>query len=236
MPPRLVGICVVLLLFILLTVKLLRWARPQFSLRRLLLVVTLVALGFSAFFSWRALVTAKMTWLDPSQVSQVKPTTTITEEGGEFKATFTPNWQDASQLHNLAEQADQSSFYGSFGARMLHQQQQVELHASDRKKLERFLAAMRSGDVPAQDQFVIHGRVEDPRGRPVPGATVDLLGPYVYINHFQTRDDGTFTMILKPPPGSGYYLQIRYGDKSINTRQFSLQPEIPALLVKIQVR
>jgi hypothetical protein len=40
------------------------------------------------------------------------------------------------------------------------------------------------------------------------------------INCFETRDDGTFTMVLQdpggsgPPAGSGYYLRVRASDDS----------------------
>jgi hypothetical protein len=66
---------------------------------------------------------------------------------------------------------------------------------------------------------------------------VDLMGGYVYINHFQTRADGTFTMPIKAPPRDGYYLRIRYGDeKRMRTPRFSLSASEPERVSLIRVR
>ena len=85
---------------------------------------------------------------------------------------------------------------------------------------------------------MIRGRVVDRSGKPVPRAMIDLLGGYVFINFFQTRDDGTFTMPLSDagmsaPAGSSYYLQVRDEKDSAktpirwNTPSFSLSPTTP---------
>ena len=65
-------------------------------------------------------------------------------------------------------------------------------------------------------------------------------------NHFHTRDDGTFTMVLSdggrgPPAGGGYYLRIRAGEETADrlvrweTGYFSLDPASLELVALIRV-
>jgi hypothetical protein len=88
--------------------------------------------------------------------------------------------------------------------------------------------------------------VVDKAGRGIGGATVDLMGPFVFVNHFQTRDDGTFTMPLRDgnsnaPAGRGYYLRIRAKEETAesplrwHSASFSLDPRNPELVVEILV-
>jgi hypothetical protein len=115
---------------------------------------------------------------------------------------------------------------GSFGITYYSTMQQVDYRSSSRAELEAVLDAVRRADVlhPEQDESVIFGIVVDGDGKPVGGATVDLMGPNVYINHFLTRDDGTFHMPITVPPGRGYHLRIRRDGKdraaSMLTRTF----------------
>ncbi len=117
--------------------------------------------------------------------------------------------------------------------------EQIDLESDSRAYLQQYLACFDKADVPKPGLRVIHGRLEDSAGQPVGGAIVDLLGPYVYINHFQTRSDGTFAMPIEAPPGSGYRLRIRYGGetkKRMETPSFSLADNPSELMLIVRVR
>jgi hypothetical protein len=126
------------------------------------------------------------------------------------------------------------------GSRTLQiDRQSIEIKSPDQGATQAWLGTLQKADQPQPGAFVIRGKVVDRSGKPVPRATIDLLGGYVFINYFDTRDDGTFTMPLSdtgtgaPPAGSGYYLQVRTNKKSTNapvrwnTPSFSLDPTTP---------
>jgi hypothetical protein len=114
------------------------------------------------------------------------------------------------------------------------------MEVRDRAALEAFVDALKTADTPDPTTYAIHGRVLRSDGRPLPDATVDLLGPYVYINHFTTRDDGTFTMFIQAPPQPGYSLRVRFRrwneNQEVSTPSFSLHPEDRELAVVIRVK
>lgn len=214
-----------------------RRSRLQFSLRTLLLGISLVAIAFSAMLSWDYLTTARTTWLDPAspEAARLVPEAVIVEKDGSYTATFTPRFRDMQELFAIMEKAQLPS--GSRTAGYVgHDGQQIEFTTSERPPLEARLTLLKTNDVLMPGTFVIRGRVEDSEGRAVSKATVDLMGSYVYINHFQTREDGTFLMPIQPPPGRGYYLRIRYGDQAMNTGSFTLDPENPEMVVVVRVK
>ena len=116
----------------------------------------------------------------------------------------------------------------------------------DRDLAEEVLSQLREADKPPAGAFVIRGRVRDRRGNPLSGAQVDLLGSFVFINHFRTRNDGTFTMPLTEtnaavPAGSYYYFRIRDAGETAeepirwHSRYFRLDPQQPEKVVDIVV-
>lgn len=108
------------------------------------------------------------------------------------------------------------------------------------------LERIQESDTLPSGAFVIRGKMRDANGKPVPGATIDILGAYQFINCFRTRDDGTFTLALSDrdrsvPIGAGLYFRVRSAtetaDKLIrwNSTYFFLEPNNPEMLVDIQI-
>ena len=94
--------------------------------------------------------------------------------------------------------------------------------------------------------FTIRGKLHDANGKSVPGASIDIMGAFQFINCFRTRDDGTFTLALSDrepsvPVGAGYYFRIRSANDTAdnpirwNSAYFSLDPSSPEMLVDIQI-
>jgi len=216
----------------------LRRKRFQFSLRSLLIVCTLLAVILSAIYTWRHWTTAQTTRLDPSspEARQFLARAEVVETPNGFAAAFRPNFRNFGELVAILEKAAIPP--GSrLNARFDHQTQQMQFEAAERKPLEDRLTLLKSSDVLQPGWFVIRGRVEDSAGDPVGGAIVDLFGSYCYINHFQTRPDGTFVMPIQPPAGGVYYLRVRYnGDKQeMSTESFRLDLASPEKVVRIRV-
>jgi hypothetical protein len=211
--------------------------RPQFSLRALMIGCGLVAGAFSAWYSWQWWTLARLAWIDPSspEARRILPEPSIVETAGKFRVTFRPRHCRMSELLDVASKHPVTH---SLNTRTGYQTHEIDLESGDRTYLDTLLAAMQEADAPKPGLRVIHGRVEDASGEPVAGATVDLLGSYVYINHFQTRSDGTFAMLIEAPPQSGYRLRIRYaGDtKRMETPSFSLADNPGEMMMSVRVK
>lgn len=220
---------------------LVRRRKIQFKLRTLLAGIALVAVLLSAILSWGYWTTAKTTWLKPSspEAASMVPTPVIEQTDKGYQATFRPRCRPLGELMNILESARLPSETSS-GYRSETMTQEVTLEGDSRKPLEARLALLASNDVLQPGWFVIRGRVEDSLGRPVANAIVDLMGSYVYINHFATRYDGTFLMPVKAPAGWGYYLRIRYDHgkrrRQMDSYYFTLDPANREKLVIVRVR
>lgn len=237
---------VVLLLGVLIAILLaaglrrfLRGKRFQFTLRTLLIVTVLISLAFASIRWWLSLNVAETVWLPPASAAarQLVPKAGVVYDGEEYQVRFTPRRRDVYELTETVRKK-QGKFPGVHSYLWDHAKQQVELAGDEEAGLQSMLRALQEADVLRSGQFAIWGRVVDDEGRPVAGATVDLMGPYVYVNHFQTRDDGSFAMPLRgPPASSGYYLRIRYGDdQRMRTPQFTLSASKPERVAEIRVK
>lgn len=219
-----------------------RWmwrSKFQFSLRTLLIFVTAFAVLFSVITSWNYWFKAKLYFIDSTSplVSMLKAPPQIIEEKGCFKATYRPQHIDIGEIYKLSEKISLSlTTNGSYRCSTNHTNQTMILEADNRSFLDEKLDAMRKTDVLLPGRFIIQGLVKDAEGNPVPEASVDLMGPYVFINYFMSRNDGTFAMPITAPANSGYYFSIRYGDKKMETPTFSLDSAQPELFVIIQVK
>lgn len=122
----------------------------------------------------------------------------------------------------------------------------IDVEANDAETAQSQLKALADADALKPGTCVIRGRVVDSNNEPVVRGTIDLMGPFVFINHFQTRDDGTFTMPLEdggmiPPARRGYYLRVRAPGDSIetplrwHTASFSLDLANPVRDVLIRI-
>jgi hypothetical protein len=212
--------------------------RFQFSLRTLLIVVTAVAVLLSAITSWNRWFMAQIEFLDTSSplVVQWKKSPEIVEDNGQLKLTYRPQHRGIGEILNLSEKAFQEESISSSRGSFDHTGQSMTYESDDRRYLEKRLTTIQKNDVLQKGCFTIQGIVKDAEENPVPGATVDLMGPYVYINHFATRKDGTFFMPMQAPAQSGYYLRIRCNKLDTNTTTFSLDSAKPELFVIVHVR
>lgn len=231
----------VLPVVVLLIVGLLPWLRRvQFSLRTLMIGVTVVAVGLSSVSTWHYLSLARIEWLAPASVAArqlvTKPVVIELDDG--FSATYASKFRPVDELLKMATEAQRSGQRTWSGRTTLHHRHTITVQSSDKSHLEEMLAGLAKADAPKKGWFAIRGVVEDREGRPVTDAMIDLMGPsYVYINDFQTREDGTFTMPVQAPPGRGYYLHIRYGgDRRMNTARFILSDDNRELVIRICVK
>jgi len=215
-----------------------RFGRLQFSLRTLMIGVTVVAIVLSSISTWRYLSLARIEWLAPSSAAarQLWAEPVVAKRGEDFTAVFTPKFRDVCDLYAI-EVEREPGWQGSFGRQVDHPRQTIWLESSHQSRLEETLAALAEADLPKKGWFTIRGTVEDREGRPVADALVDLMGSHVYVNHFRTRADGTFTMPIQAPPGRGYYFRVRYGgDKRMNTARFALTDDNRELVARIRVK
>jgi len=211
----------------------LRANRMVFSLRTLLVATAVIALGLGGFLAWRSAGMAKTTWLDPASIEaqQLSPRSEIENTGdGRFRLIYRTRNRPLSSLTGVVK------WPPSYAATFQGDQGFVKIDTDDRQALDAALVAMQQADEIPPGKFVIRGVVVDAEGEPVAEATVDFLGNYVYVNHFRTRDDGTFTMPLDAPASSGYWLRVRVNDGQVReTRHFSLTVDEPERVVRIEV-
>jgi hypothetical protein len=219
-------------------IRLMQRHRFQFSLKTLLIFVTAVAVLLSAITSWNRWFKAQIEFLHPSSplVAQWKKPPEIVEENGQFKVIYRLQHRGIGEVLNLTEKAFQGQPISSSRATFDHEGQSMTYESDDRPYLEKRLSTIQKFDVLQKGCFTIQGIVQDAAGNPVSGATVDLMGSYVYINHFATRKDGTFLMPMQAPAQSGYYLRIRYGNKSMDTTTFSLDAVKSEMFVIVRVK
>ena len=230
-----------LFLAVLLIAALILFARRkplQFSLRGLFIALTMVALLLSSAGWWRIANLAQVSWLDPTSpeaIALIPPSEIVPHEKG-WSAAYTSRNRKIQSLTKALDD-DGIKIRGSHSTRWYSEASRIEFVVEEREELERYLTALQNADKLGPGEVVIRGRVEDRDGTPVPDAIVDLMGPYVYINHFKTGDDGTFVMASMTPHETwGYYLRIRprTGEERTTSR-FSLRDDDPEHVVIIRV-
>jgi hypothetical protein len=122
----------------------------------------------------------------------------------------------------------------------------VRVTCGDESEAHDQLQRIQESDTIPSGAFTVRGRLRDASGKPVPGATIDVLGAFQFINCFRTRDDGTFTSALSDrdpsvPVGTGYYFRIRSANETAenpirwHSPYFSLNPSNPEMLVDIRL-
>jgi len=208
--------------------------RMRFTLRTLFIGITLVAVALMCWLGYRHATLCRLQWLSPGSpaAKALFPAATIQQlDDGWYSFTYDARSRDIQSLYTaLPPQGDRN---------LQINRQSITIKCREQADAQACLAALQAADKHKPGSFVIRGRVVDRSGNPVARATVDLMGGYVFINYFETRDDGTFTMplydslSLSAPAGRGYYLRVRdkneTADKPIrwNTPSFSLDPATP---------
>lgn len=213
--------------------------RPiQFSLRALFAALTAVALIFGAVGWWRAANLAQTEWLDPdsSEAVELFPRAeAVKTDDGEWSAAYHSRCRAIHDLAGILE-SNGTKIEGDHSTRFVAHRSRLEIIGEERESIEAYLQALRDADELRPGEMVIRGRVVDSEGLPVAGAMVDLRGPYVYINHFETREDGTFAMPITPNETWGYYLRIRPREaEPRDTARFSLSYDDPERVVMVRL-
>jgi len=217
-----------------------RRGRPvAFGLRGMLILQTLVALSLGLFGWWRVTYLAQTRWLDPASPEAVAlfPESQVElNADGEWGCAYASRCVSISALDSKLE-AKGIEIQGGYSFHWDGPTNRVEFSGGNRESVEAYLAALKAADIVQPGKIVIRGQVVDHQGNPVANAIVDLQGPYVYINHFKTRDDGTFVMPITPHKGWGYHLRIRPpGGEPMNTDRFSLRYDEPERVVIVRIR
>jgi hypothetical protein len=213
------------------TIRMMRRHRFQFSLRTLLIFVTGVAVLLSVITSWNRWFKAQINFFDPSSpvVATLKAPATIIEDKGHFKVTYRPQHRDISEI--LKVLGNSFCNYSCYGV-----MQTLSMESDNRRELDEKLSTLGKSDILQSGCFIIQGIVKDANDKPVSSAQIYLRGPYSGLKDSESREDGTFFMSIKTPAQSGYFLQIRYGNKEMNTPIFSLDSTKPELFVIVRVR
>jgi hypothetical protein len=213
--------------------------RFQYSLRTLLIAVTAVAVVLSAFTAWNRWTKAQLEFLDADAPAfaflKMTPEIGETTDPPGFKATFRPRYQGIGEVERISDEAGTSR--GTWHGRTTDfMKQTAVLESGERHDLEAGLAAMQKADVLLPGRFVIHGVLKDAAGDPIPGAQVNLNSPNSFNVMFNTLDDGTFFIPIKPPIDPQYSFEIYYGGKKMVSTTFSLDPATPEMFVIVRVR
>jgi hypothetical protein len=206
----------------------------RYTLRTLFIGITLVAVALTCWLVYRQATLCRLHWLPPGSpaAKALFPTPTIQKlDDGSHTFTYYARSRDIQTLLTaLPNTGDRH---------MQIDRQSMVIKSPDLPTAQACLGALQTADKPKPGSFVIRGKLVDRSGKPVARATIDLMGSFVFINYFATRDDGTFTMPLTdpagsaPPAGSGYYLRVRDDKDSAkhpfrwNTPSFSLDPTTP---------
>lgn len=212
----------------------------QFSLRSLLVATFLLAVVLAGWFGYRRATLAQLSWLplDSPQAEALFPAESV---------QATPDGRYGFTYHSRRCQLNRPTIPDSFSGSLSYRDNGQTLVAATKNEAaaHELLQSVRDADLLPPGRQVIRGRVVDRKGRPIAGAIVDLMGPFVFINRFVTRGDDTFTLVLEdggltPPLDSGYFLRIRAAEETAerhvrwNTPTFELnatQPEQVALIV-----
>jgi hypothetical protein len=214
----------------------------RYTLRTLFIGITLVAVALTCWLVYRQATLCRLHWLPPGSpaAKALFPIPTIQKrDDGSYTLTYYARSCDIQSLYRAVSPAG--------NCKLVINRHSIVYESPDLPTAQACLAALQTADKPKPGSFVIRGKLADRSGKPVARATIDLMGSFVFINYFETRDDGTFTMPLTdptgsaPPAGSGYYLRVRADKDSTkhpfhwNTPGFSLDPTTPESDVLIVV-
>ena len=206
----------------------------RFTVRTLFIGITLFAVALMCWLGYRRATLCRLQWLPPGSIAAkaLFPAATIHKlDDGSHTLTYYARSRDIQSLY--------SELLPAGNSKLLINRQSIVCESPDQASAQECLQALQTADKAKPGSFVIRGKLVDRSGKPVARATIDLMGSFVFINYFQTRDDGTFTMPLTdpaglaPPAGSGYYLRVRDKNETAshpirwNTPGFSLVPTTP---------
>ena len=207
----------------------------QYSLRGFLGLLAIVAILFACTIGYRRNYMAQLTWIPVAKEDAAKfvPAATVQKSAdGRFEFVYYARNRSIQRLiaknnlrnYSVTEEA-------------------VRVTCGDESEAHDQLKRIQESVTIPNGAFIIRGRLRDANGKPVRGATIDILGAFQFINCFRTRDDGTFTLALSDrdpsvPVGAGLYFRVRSAIGSAdnpNSPYFFLDSSNPVALVDIQI-
>jgi hypothetical protein len=210
----------------------------QFSLRSFLGLLSIVAILFACTIGYRRNTMAQLTWIPVAKEDTAKlfPAATV-QKSADGRFEFVYYARNRSIQHLIAK--NKLSNYSLT-------EEAVRVTSTDESESQELLQLLQKTDTLPSGAFVIRGKLRDANGKPIPGATIDVLGAFQFINCFRTRDDGTFTLALSDrdpsvPVGAGLYFRIRSANETADklirwhSTYFSLDPNHPEMVVDIQI-
>jgi hypothetical protein len=210
----------------------------QFSLRSFLGLLAIVGILFAWTIGYRRNTMAQLTWIPVVKEDAAKffPAATV-QKSADGRFEFVYYARNRAIQHLIAKNKLRNYSVT---------EEAVRVTSTDESEAEELLQLLQKTDTLSGGAFVIRGKLSDANGIPVPGATIDILGAFQFINCFRTRDDGTFTLALSDrdpsvPVGAGLYFRIRSADDTAdnpvrwNSSYFSLDPNNPEMLLDIQI-
>lgn len=214
------------------------FSKLQFSLRGFLGLVSIVAILFACTIGYRRNTMAQLTWIPVAKedAAMFYPAATVQKsDDGRFEFVYYA--RNRSIQHLIAKNKLRNYSVT---------EEAVRVTTSDESEAQELLQLLQKTDTRSGGAFVIRGKLHDANGKPIPGATIDILGAFQFINCFRTRDDGTFTLALSDrdpsvPVGAGLYFRIRSANETAgnpirwHSTYFWLDPNIPEMLVDIQI-
>jgi hypothetical protein len=210
----------------------------QFSLRSFLVLVATVAIILACTIGYRQSYMAQVTWipLAKENTANVFPAAKVQKtDDGRFEFVYYARNRSIQRLianNNIGN--------------LVVTEEAVRVISRDESEAHDQLQRIQKSDTLPKGAFTIRGKLHDTNGKPVPGALIDILGSFQFVNCFRTRDDGTFTLALSDrdasvPVGVGYYFRIRSANETADnpirwhSAYFSLDSNNPQMLVDIQL-
>ena len=210
-------------------------AKWRLTLRGLLIFIFVLAAIMAGTIGYRRASMARVSWLDPAsqRAKQIFPTAEVVENAdGAYEFRYYAKNRNVQRL--LPDISNGGYSIGDEYLRVTVRQ--------DKAAAYEVLENIRKADKRPKGAFVIRGRVRDADGEPLENAHIDVMGRFVFINCFGTREDGTFTMALSDenasvPAGSMYYFRVRTRNQTArwNSDYFSLDRNKPEMVVEIAV-
>lgn len=207
-------------------------------MRSFLGLLAIVAILFACTIGYRRNTMAQLTWIPVAKedAAMFYPAATV-QKSTDDRFEFVYYARNRAIQHLIAK--NKLSNYSVT-------EEAVRVTSNDESEAEELLQLLQKTDTLPSGAFVIRGKLRDANGKPIPGATIDILGAFQFINCFRTRDDGTFTLPLTDrdssvPVGAGLYFRIRSAnetaDKLIrwNSTYFWLDPNSPEMLLDIRI-
>ena len=213
-------------------------SKLQFSLRGFLVLIAIVAMILACTIGYRQNSMAQVTWIPLAEENAVNffPAAKVRKtDDGRFEFVYYARNRSIQRLIAKTKLRNYSVT-----------EEAVRVTCGDESEAHDQLQRIQESDTIPSGAFTVRGRLRDASGKPVPGATIDVLGAFQFINCFRTRDDGSFTLALSDrdpsvPVGAGLYFRIRSANETANklvrwnSTYFSLDPNNPEMLLDIQI-